>query len=125
VALAYALNEVFVRSPLYWWYSTREGPVRLRDLASIGAPFALATAVVGTLLWCARALWSPQSGLLGLTTLAPACYVLFWGVIALFPSGRATFRAGLGLVQGFRRAGRNPRQPAEVPSILIAKGSEF
>ena len=123
VALAYGLTEVFIRSPLYWWYATRQGPVRLIDLGRLGGPFALATAGVGVLAFGARMVWSPSS-ILGLAIYIPVTYGLFWGAIGLFPSGRKTFGAAWRLVQGYRQKLLGGWSPRATPASVGVKGGE-
>jgi len=124
VALAYALEETFFRMPLYWWYATREGAVRLRDLGSLGAPFTLAAVASGLLMEGGRLFWSPPHPFLGLAIYGPACYAAFWGVMALFPSGRATLEAGTGLVLDFARMLLRSFRPSAGAEPAGAKGGD-
>jgi PST family polysaccharide transporter len=101
VALAYASTELFIRTPIYWWWAGREGPVNTLDLARLSGPYFAGAALVGGLLFGLRMLWSPHNGVLGLMVYAPLCYLLFWGFIGLSPSGRTTFRAILKLAEQF------------------------
>lgn len=124
VALAYGSSELLVRTPILWWWAGREGPVKGLDLVRLAAPYFLGAIVVGALLIGARAIWSPHNDFLGLIVYGPLCYLLFWGFVGLFPSGRKTFRAVWGLAEGFRDKllGAWRRRAAPVP--VPVKGGE-
>jgi PST family polysaccharide transporter len=124
VALAYGTTELLIRTPIYWWWVGREGPVRTGDLVRLAAPYFAGALVVGGLLVGLRFLWSPHNGLLGLLVYGPLCYLLFWGFIGLFPSGRRTFRAILKLAEGFRDRLLKSWRPAAPTGMAPAEGGE-
>jgi PST family polysaccharide transporter len=113
VALAYGVCELFVRTPAFWWYAGREGPVRTLDFVRLAAPFAASIAVTGPLLAGLRLIWKP-SPILGLMLVVPLCYLLFWSTAWCFPSCRRTFREGWALVENAGRRLPGPWRTATV-----------
>ena len=99
VAVAYGVSDVLVRLPALWWYVGRTGPVRTRDLYRLAAPFAVAGAAAGTVVWNIERTITYHA----LPYLAIACvvsYVMTAAVLAIFPEGRAVLRESFNLVGG-------------------------
>jgi PST family polysaccharide transporter len=90
VAAAFGLSDILIRLPFLWWLVTRTGPIRMLDLYAAALPFAVASAVTFLALIAMQGLPFPNAFTM-LAVSAVAGYALSWGVIALFPAGRATF----------------------------------
>jgi PST family polysaccharide transporter len=121
VALAYGVTELILRTPIYWWYAGREGPVRTMDLVRLAFPFAIAAAVTAPVLLAVRAFWSPAP-IVGLIVTAPLSYAVFWGVSAAFPTGRKTFLEGRSLIEGGRDRLLKARRPSGAAPAGAARG---
>ncbi|RVT93571.1 lipopolysaccharide biosynthesis protein [Sphingomonas crocodyli] len=89
VAAAYAISDLFIRAPIVWFWVGRRGPVRTRDLARLAAPNVLACTVMGfSQLFLTDKPISPWP-LLDLAIRLPLAFAVAWGVLAIFPAGRA------------------------------------
>lgn len=102
VAVAYAAGE-YIRTPILWWYVTRRGPIRVRQLVRTVAPHCAGTLASLAAVAGVRALL--------LTTPPPVvlCACLAGSVlasmltVAAFGSGRETIREAVKLAQHFLR----------------------
>jgi PST family polysaccharide transporter len=124
VALAYGTTELLIRTPIYWWWAGREGPVRTIDLVRLSGPYFAGALLVGGLLAGLRLLWSPHNGILGLIVYAPMCYLLFWAFIATSPTGRRTFKAVFKILEGFRDKLLRAVRPAAPAVMAPAESGE-
>ena len=97
VAAAYSISQVLLRSPVMWWMATRTGPVRLRDLCSIGTTHALAGAVTFTAIVVLRRT-TTFDGVPALAFFLCLSYALTVLMLALIPSGRMTLRESISIV---------------------------
>jgi len=97
VAAAYSMSQVLLRSPVMWWMATRTGPVRLRDLCSIGTMHALAGAVSFTVIVVLRRTIT-LDGIPALALFLCLSYALTVLVLALIPSGRVALRESISFV---------------------------
>jgi len=89
IAIASALSQ-FLRAPALWWYASRSGPVRFRDIIGVIGPQAAGGAAAFLALTVFTRLPGPDWALLG-GGLALS-YLAALAVVALFPSGRAAIR---------------------------------
>lgn len=87
VALAYAVVDILVRTPLLLWWVGRRGPVRTRDFYVTAAPFMIAGLAGILVVEVAQRSWvlGPLPGVLSALVLSIATTVL---VVALWPRGR-------------------------------------
>jgi PST family polysaccharide transporter len=97
VAAAYSISQVLLRSPVVLWIATRTGPVRLRDLCSIGTMHALAGAVSFIAIVVARRA-VPLEGVPALAVLLCLSYAITLLVLAFIPSGRTALRDSMSIV---------------------------
>jgi polysaccharide transporter, PST family len=97
VAAAYSISQVLLRTPVLWWMATRTGPVRLRDLCSIGTMHALASAVSFTAIVVLRCTIT-LDGIPALAVFVCLSYALTVLVLALIPSGRMALRESISIV---------------------------
>ncbi|HLZ79552.1 MAG TPA: lipopolysaccharide biosynthesis protein [Sphingomonas sp.] len=88
VAVSAAIASAFFQIPMMWWAATRSGPVGRGDALRLLVPLGTATMISGAVLALlgGSPIWS---SLLGLMVAVVLAYMLFLGVLALFPSGRA------------------------------------
>jgi PST family polysaccharide transporter len=89
VAAAFALTDVLVRLPALWWWVTRAGPIRMRDLYAAAAPFAAGAAACFATVSALQTLPFPND-FTQLAVSATVAYASAWGVAALFGAGRKT-----------------------------------
>ena len=97
VAAAYSISQVLLRSPVVWWMATRTGPVRLRDLCSIGTMHALAGTVSFTAIVVLRRTIT-LDGIPALAFFLCLSYAITALVVALIPSGRIALRESISIV---------------------------
>jgi polysaccharide transporter, PST family len=97
VAAAYSISQFILRSPVMWWMATRTGPVRLRDLGSIGTIHALAGGVSFTAIVALRRTITID-GIPALAVFLGLSYTLTVLVLALIPSGRMALRESISIV---------------------------
>jgi len=94
VSIAYAASE-YLRTPCFWWFTTRRGPVRLRDVLRAIAPQILGVLASALALMVYRKLapfLSPISLLTGGLILS---YSTAAFVMSLSPHGRKTIKQSL------------------------------
>ena len=106
VAAAYAISDLVVRMPAVWWYVGRKGPVDTRDLFQLGLVYGMTALLVlgGLLLLRMGLLAIGWPVIVILVAMACAACALYWCIIALTASGRATIGEGIELVvQQFRK----------------------
>jgi PST family polysaccharide transporter len=97
VAAAYSISQVLLRSPVMWWMATRTGPVRLRDLWSIGTMHAVAGAASFAAIVVLRHAFT-LDGIPALAFFLSVSYAVTVLVLALIPSGQRTLRESLSVV---------------------------
>jgi PST family polysaccharide transporter len=98
VAAAFALTDVFVRLPALWWWVTRAGPIRMRDLYAAAAPFAAGAAACFATVSALQTLPFPND-FTQLAVSATVAYASAWGVAALFGAGRKTMADSVQLMR--------------------------
>ncbi|MEI9973866.1 MAG: lipopolysaccharide biosynthesis protein [Ignavibacteriota bacterium] len=100
VAAVSAMSFTFVQLPIMIRAVTRVGPVTVRDIVNILAPFVATAAIVAVPLYFLRGL----SGLPALAGVGLLSYALFALCIRLLPGGRAFFDMVIGLRHMLRRS---------------------
>ncbi|MCW3798762.1 lipopolysaccharide biosynthesis protein [Sphingomonas sp. BN140010] len=105
VAAAFAISEL-VRSPAMLWYTTRTGPVSLREASLALAPFLLATGICGAgLVWLQSAFDTPGT-LPFLVAAGTAAYAVTLLCMLVNESSRTFVREGISILRDFLSAGR-------------------
>lgn len=99
VAAAYAISDVFIRVPLIWWWVGRKGPVGMRTLLDISAPFILSGAGSATALLLLRH-YLPEPGLFTLIAAGFASYIAGCATLLLIPGGRRVITYNMALAAG-------------------------
>lgn len=99
VAIAYAISQYF-KHPVMWWLVCRKGPIHFMDLLSLSG-FYLSISVVTALsvYWVKTNI--TLSDVWSLLCMGFLSYVVFTGLISLFPRGRETLRDSFGLIQSY------------------------
>jgi PST family polysaccharide transporter len=106
VAAAYALSDILLRWPLLWWYTTRTGPVRQRDLWAAFLPFLGADVAAFGAIYAVRAGYALEP-LPGLALALCAAYGTTLLVLAGLPQGRRLLAETAGIAGSLlRKAGR-------------------
>jgi PST family polysaccharide transporter len=102
VAMAYAASE-YIRTPILWWYVTRRGPIRARDVVRTALPH-LSGAIASLGAVCGVRALLPEAPFLVLgVSLGVSCLVTVL-VLAAFTCGRETIGETVRLVcSPFRR----------------------
>lgn len=102
VAVSAAIASAFVQIPMMWWAVTRSGPIGRGDALRLLGPIGAATAISGgaLALLSGSPVWSSLFGLMFAVALA---YILFLGVLALFPGGRAPFVKAIAMARAWRQ----------------------
>jgi polysaccharide transporter, PST family len=104
VAAAYSITQLCPRMPVMWWMATRSGPVHLRDLYKIIAPYAVASAASYGAIFALREAATLDT-IPGLAACLCVSYMAALLVLMLTPFGRTTIRDGTTLVySALRRA---------------------
>lgn len=98
VAAAFALSDLFVRMPALWWWATRRGPIRMRDLYLSAAPFAAGSATAFVVVSLVQRMTLASDFIL-LAASAILAYIASWSVVALFKRGRATMGDSMQLIR--------------------------
>ncbi len=98
VAIAYAISEYIKTVPL-WYYVSRRGPVRWREILQACGPLMLAAHVSLAGVWLLRDQFSDSTPVMLATNLMLS-YGVFLFVVAAFETGRATLREAIDLVKG-------------------------
>jgi PST family polysaccharide transporter len=89
VAAAYSLTEIFLRLPALWWYVTRRGSVRPRDLFETALPFLFGGGTAYLVAWLMfNQIASNAGSLILLPTVAGVSYGLMFLSLMIVPSGR-------------------------------------
>jgi PST family polysaccharide transporter len=103
VAISYAVSGVLVRLPAVGWWVTRSGPVSIRDLVGIVAPFAPAAVSSSFVLWGLRGL--DMSPIAGVGAALPAAFAASALGLGLTASGRRVLRETVEVIRGQRPVG--------------------
>ena len=99
VAAVSALSFTFIQTPLMLWRVTREGAVGLRDMIGVLIPLCIAgLGAVAAILGCERVI----AGRPLLLVAMAVSYLVFCGLIFVYPGGRDFFRTLVNLRQLFR-----------------------
>lgn len=88
VAAAYAISDYVVRLPVIWACAGRSGPITARDLYTMAAPHALATAAAAIVLLAIKPSADMRDALF-CAGLVGASYAAYLGVLVLFREKRA------------------------------------
>jgi PST family polysaccharide transporter len=88
VAAAYAISDYVVRLPVTWLSAGSAGPVTTRDLYTLAAPHALATAAAAAALLAVKPLLETPDAL-ACALLAALSYAVYTAFLMLFPEKRA------------------------------------
>lgn len=88
VAAAYAISDYIVRLPVTWASAGRQGPVSARDLYTMAAPHALATAAAAVALLALKPMAHTPNVLLLCGVLVGTSYAIYLAVLILFPEKR-------------------------------------
>ncbi|MDP2087563.1 MAG: lipopolysaccharide biosynthesis protein [Gemmobacter sp.] len=97
----------YVKTPLLWVWLGRTGPVGIRDVVGSAGPLVLAGHVAVAVVWAAQP-WLPNAAVPALLLGAALAYGVVAGVIAAFPTGRATLREAVALVATMLRPKARP-----------------
>lgn len=109
VAISYSVGQIFIVTPILWWFCCRKGFVRVTDLISVSLPLLTVCTVAGALFEAFRAWVLVQRGAqvpapVGLL-MALVWVVGFEGAaLAVHPRGRQLFRKSVGALRELRVA---------------------
>jgi polysaccharide transporter, PST family len=92
VAMAYAIGDVWLRTPIAWWFAGRKGPVSFIALASSFVPHACAMAAAAAALTILSRVWSIE-GFPELAAAAVISYGVYSFVLLAFPDKRKLAQA--------------------------------
>lgn len=103
VAMAYAIGDIALRTPIAWWFAGRRGPVSFVSLASNFVPHAAAMAAAAAVLAALSRVWNFES-FPELCLAAIISYAVYAPVLFVFPDKRRLARLAWGAVQRRLRA---------------------
>ncbi|HKR17801.1 lipopolysaccharide biosynthesis protein [Rhizorhapis sp.] len=89
VAAAYALSDMFIRMPIVWYWIGRRGPVATRDLIHMAWPHVVSNAIMAVVLYEMLHFRFADIILVDLAVKGAIGLAVSWGVLAIFPRGRA------------------------------------
>jgi PST family polysaccharide transporter len=111
VAISYSAVQIFVCTPLLWWFCCRRGSVRVADMISVAAPVLGACAIAGTLFEAFRIFVLSRLSV-ELPSVVGLLLALMWilpcvaALLSLHPLGRDMLRDALGALRSLRRPSR-------------------
>ncbi|HEV7693746.1 MAG TPA: lipopolysaccharide biosynthesis protein [Hyphomonadaceae bacterium] len=103
VAMAYAIGDITLRTPIAWWFAGRRGPVTFASLVSNFIPHATAMAAAAAVLAALSRVWAFES-FPELCLAALISYAVYAPVLFIFPDKRRLARLVLTAVQRRLRA---------------------
>lgn len=98
VAIAYAVGE-YLRTPVLWWYVTRNGPVFLRDILNVIFPHIVSASVICFVLFITKTIGLDERPWFVLICISFVAYFTYAATMALFPGGRETLRQSFGVAK--------------------------
>jgi PST family polysaccharide transporter len=110
VAMAYAIGDITLRTPIAWWFAGRRGPVTFASLVSNFIPHATAMAAAAAVLAALSRVWAFE-GFPELCLAALISYAVYAPVLFIFPDKRRLARLVITAVQRRLRA-RAPKPAA-------------
>jgi len=100
VAAAFVVSDFVIRLPVVWWVATRTGPVRLTHLLGAVGPHVAAALMTGLALWLSSQI-DPATAPIIFTANVAGAYVIYLGILFLFPSKKALILQAAGRAHAF------------------------